>query len=163
MTRRKLLAPHRPALVDSQATLVVAPVGSVGSTAFAVAEVLELPIRLLRSMPLPSSLVCSFAREDGRVVLATVSPPSPWPGDPPTPVFAGPEVDALALAAEHGRAYEATLRAWCAKRAQMADWRLTTAEVLGHIGFRPEPLGWTTARVLAALGLRLEEVLCPSP
>lgn len=117
----------------------------------AVREVLGLPIRLLREMPLPTTLVCSFAHEDGCVLLATASPAS-VPGDPPAPVFVGPEVDALALAAEHGRA---TMRAWCAKKPA---WRLTSVEAIGKLGHRVDPLGWTTEQVLWALGLRLDEV-----
>jgi len=121
----------------------------------AVVEVLELPIRLLREMPLPSALVCSFAHEGGRVVLATALLPAVASGDPPAPVFVGPEVDALALAAEHERANEATVRAWCARKPA---WRLTRIEAIGKLGYAVEPLGWTTERVLAALGLRLDEV-----
>ena len=128
-----------------------------GSLPLAVREVLGLPIRLLRAMPLPTTLVCSFAHGGGCVVLATVPPPS-VPGDPPAPVFVGPELDALALAAEHGRAYAATLRGWCEKRAKMPDWRLTSLEALGKLGHPTPPLGWTTAQVLRALGLQLDEV-----
>jgi hypothetical protein len=122
----------------------------------AVAEVLGFPIRWLRALPLPSTLVCSFAHEGGRVVLATASGHGVVGlGDPPAPVFVGPEVDALALAAEHDRACEATLRDWCTKKP---DWRLTSIEAIGKLGHRVEPLDWTTERVLGALGLRLDEV-----
>jgi hypothetical protein len=115
-----------------------------------VAEVLALPMRLLRLMPLPCMLACSFAHGGGRVVLATATPS---PGlDVPAPVFVGPEVDALALAAEHDRA---SMRAWCERKP---EWRLTRTEVVAGLGFRPEALGWTTERVLWALGLRLDEV-----
>lgn len=124
------------------------------TASLAVCEVLELPIRLLLTMPLPSTLVCSFAHEGGRVVLASAETSPSVPG--PAPVFVGPEVDALALAAEHGRAYPPTLRAWCARKP---GWRLTQTEALGLLGYRAQPLGWTTGRVLAWLGLRLDEVL----
>jgi len=122
--------------------------------ALAVTEVLGLQIRLLRQMPLPSTLLCSFAHGGGRVALCTESLPAVL-GDPPTPAFVGPEVDALALAAEHDRACEATVRAWCAKKP---GWRLTGREAIGSLGHAVAPLGWTTGQVLAGLGLRLDEV-----
>jgi hypothetical protein len=121
----------------------------------AVREVLGFPIRWLRVLPLPSTLVCSFAHGAGRVVLATSSLPEVAPGDPPAPGFVGPEVDALALAAEHERACEATVREWCAKKP---GWRLTRIEAIGSLGHKCEALGWCTGRVLAALGLHLDEV-----
>lgn len=165
MTRRALPAPGRRESSPDPIELSTSPRGHVDDVvrpadevlALAVREVLGLPIRLLRGMPLPTTLVCSFAHEGGCVVLAA-APPSSVPGDPPAPVFVGPEVDALALAAEHGRAYAATLRGWCAKRAQMPDWRLTSIEALGRLGHPTPPLHWTTEQVLRALGLRLDEV-----
>ena len=161
MTRRALPIPRRAEPLADLTGLSTPPSGHVdsvpGSLLLAVREVLGFPIRLLRDLPLATTLVCSFAHEGGCVVLATVSPPS-VPGDPPAPVFVGPEVDALALAAEHGRAYAATLRSWCTKRLEKPDWRLTSLEALGRLGHPTPPLGWTTEQVLRALGLRLDEV-----
>lgn len=152
MTRRKIAPPSQlEMVVAAEVECAPAPLPSMPQ---AVVDVLDMPIRLLRSMPLPSMLVCSFAHEGGCVVLATGSLPT-VPGDPPAPAFVGPEVDALALAAEHGRAVEATLRGWCARKP---DWRLTRIEAIGKLGHAVEPLGWSTARVLGALGLRLDEV-----
>lgn len=158
MTRRSLLPPSRLrpkstelcTAVDSGALELAQPARSR-----MVEEVLGLPIRLLQEMPLASSLLCSFAHEGGRVVLATASLPASALGDPPAPAFVGPEVHALALAAEHERAGAATMRAWCAKKP---DWRLTSIEAIGKLGHKVEPLGWSTERVLWALGLRLDEV-----
>src|SRR3954468_4652847 len=126
MTRRTLRPPKQLGSVADPSTLSTSTSGGVevvaspaSVVAVAVAEVLGFPIRLLRALPLPTTLVCSFAHEGGGGVLATASPAS-VPGNPPAPVFVGPEVDALALAAEHDRAVAATLRAWCAKKP---DWR----------------------------------------
>lgn len=155
MSRRKLPSPARIRPAESlQQPLFTEPGGYVDSAPIAVREVLGLPIRLLREMPLASTLVCSFAHEGGRVFLATASPAS-VPGDPPAPAFVGPEVDALALAAEHERANSTTMRAWCAKKP---EWSLTTIEAIGIRGKRPAPLGWSVEQVLRALGLRLDEV-----
>lgn len=158
MTRRSLLPPSPLGSGDAlPAPISTAPTGHVDSSPepIAIIEVLGFPIRLLRGLPLATTLICSFAHEGGRVVLATASPPASVPGDPPAPAFVGPEVDALALAAEHERAVAATLRAWCAKKP---DWRLTSIEAIGKLGQKTEPLGWSTGRVLQALGLRLDEV-----
>jgi hypothetical protein len=173
MSRRRFPpAPPEPSATDlgsPQSTAVDKPVERVpaASTALSlcVREVLGFPIRLLRDLPLPTSLVCSFASGPGRVVLhATAVVPSNFAHeggepvaatDPPEQslaVFVGPEVTALALAAEHDRA---CLRAWCARKP---DWRLTTIEAIGTIGARVEPRHWTTGQVLHALGLRLDEV-----
>jgi hypothetical protein len=119
----------------------------------AVREVLGFPIRWLRALPLPTSLLCTFRHEGGRVVLATATPSVP--GDPPAPAFVGPELDALALAAEHDRACEATVLAWCARKPA---WRLTRMEAIGGLAHQCDPLGWTTERVLGVLGLQLDEV-----
>lgn len=151
MTRPKPPAPRRSWLATNVATSTAPAVEPSVSVPVAVAEVLELPIRLLRSMPLATTLACSFAHGGGRVVLATATPCLSL-GDPPAPAFVGPEVDALALAAEHDRAQ---LREWCELKPR---FRLTLVEVRYGLGFRPEPLGWTTERVLWALGLRLDEV-----
>jgi hypothetical protein len=152
MTRRRFIAPAQLGLATSVETSAPTTLEPPVSVAVEVAEVLGLSIRLLRAMPLPSTLLCSFAHGGGCVVLATVTP-SPGPGVlPPVPAFVGPEVDALALAAEHDRA---SMRAWAERKP---DWRLTRTEVVAGLGFRPEPLGWSTERVLWALGLRLDEV-----
>lgn len=119
----------------------------------AVAEALGFPFRWLRELPLPSTLVCSFAHGGGRVALCTCSLPAADP--PPAPAFVGPELPALALAAEHERANAATLRAWIARKPA---WRLTELEAIAGLGYRPQPCHWTTEQVLGALGLRLDEV-----
>lgn len=143
-----------PALVVEPATPTVAASPAVD---VAVAEVLEFPIRWLRQLPLPSSLRCSFADGGGCVLLCTsVASRAPGVTDPPcAPAFVGPEVDALALAAEHDRA---TPRQWVARKLADPTWRLTSREVGGGLAGHPQPLGWTTQRVLRALGLRLDEV-----
>jgi len=146
--RRSSLPPPPPVLAG--------PATQDVDVALAVREVLGFPIRWLRALPLPSALGCSFvAHEGGRVWLCTA--PIPVPGaDPPAPVFVGPEVDALATAAEYGRATAATLRGWCARKAGGAAWRLTPTEALGALAHPAPPLGWTVGQVLWALGLRLE-------
>ena len=156
MTRRSFAPPAPIALPSDVPRLSTSSRGDEPGpvASLAVREVLDFPIRLLRELPLPTTLLCSFAHEGGCVVLAT-APPSTVPGDPPAPVFVGPEVDALALAAEHDRARAATLKAWCAKKP---DWRLTSIEAIGKLGQHVEPMHWTTAQVLRALGLRLDEV-----
>lgn len=166
MTRRALPTPGQGQLALDQNGASTSPRGRVDDVrrpvvapscpplALAVREVLGFPIRLLRGLPLPTTLICSFAHEGGCVVLATASPAS-VPGDPPAPAFVGPEVDALALAAEHDRATYATLHAWCAKKPA---WTLTPIEAIGIQGQRPGPRHWTTGQVLRALGLQLDEV-----
>lgn len=121
----------------------------------AVAEVLGFSIRWLRELPLPSALVCHFADGGGCVVLATAHCAPVPPGDPPAPTLVGPEVDALALGVEHDRVHEALLRGWLTRKP---DWGLTAREAIGSLGCATPPLGWTTGRVLRALGLRLDEV-----
>lgn len=155
MSRWKLGRP--PA---AQGNLPIVPVAGPAVTpppeSVAVAEVLSFPVRGLRDLPLPSTLLCSFAHGGGRVALRTgaSSPPVPQ-DDPPVPAFVGPEVDALALAAEHDRAHEATLRGWLERKP---EWRLTQREAIGGLPHQPPALGWTTGQVLHVLGLRLDEV-----
>lgn len=150
-TRRSLVRPTR-----NSPTLASGPVVPTPPESVAVAEVLGFPVRWLRQLPLPSTLLCSFAHGGGRVALCTGDSSPPVPQDPPAAVFVGPEVDALALAAEHDRAREATLQGWCARKP--GGWRLTQREAIGGLAQQPAPLGWTTGQVLRALGLRLDEV-----
>jgi len=131
------------------------------SVDIAVAEVLGFPIRWLAALPVPSSLLCSFVADPGESVVLRTSGTAPSGGAGLTlsvPAFVGPEVAALALAAEHDRARAATLRGWLRRKAGTPAWRLTPREAIGTLGHAVEPLGWTTGRVLATLGLRLDEV-----
>jgi len=138
---------------------VVAPPSE--DVAVAVAEVLGFPIRWLAALPVPSSLLCSFVADPGESVVLRTSGAAPSGGAGltlPVPAFVGPEVAALVLAAEHDRARAATLRGWVARKVGTPAWRLTSREAIGTLGHTVEPLGWTTQRVLSALGLRLDEV-----
>jgi hypothetical protein len=157
MPRLRMLSPtRRPKVTQPPDVVEPSPVvAELPAVDVAVAEVLGFPIRWLRELPLPSTLACSFAHEGGRqVLLCTASPPAQ--ADPSVPVFVGPEVDALTLAAEHERASAATLSGWLAKKP--GGWRLTRIEALGAVAHATPPLGWTTGQVLRALGLRLDEV-----
>lgn len=158
MTRRPIAPPSQLTLTPSQPEQVasqpaVEPVTvATQSAPLAVREVLGFPIRWLLELPLPTSLLCSVAHEGGLVLLATgLAAPVPTA----MPAFVGPEISALALAAEHDRATHVTMRAWIAKKP---DWRLTSIEALGKLGHKVEPLGWSTGQVLRALGLQLDEV-----
>jgi len=124
----------------------------------AVTEVLGFPIRWLAALPVPSSLLCSFADGGGRVVLRASAASPVRDIDPPVLAFVGPEVAALALAAEHDRAKAATLRGWLRRKVEQPAWRLTSLEAVGGLGHPIAPAGWATGRVLWTLGLRLDEV-----
>jgi hypothetical protein len=145
--------------------------GAAELAPIAVREVLGFPIRLLKGLPLNTTLVCSFTDGPGRVALCAQST-QPLPetlfarfahggggqlaGPPPALVaFVGPEVHALALAAEHDRATAVTMHAWCAKKP---GWTLTPIEAIGKLGYKVEPLGWSVEQVLRPLGLQLDEV-----
>lgn len=113
-------------------------------------EVTEFPIRWLQSLPEPTTLVCTAFGVD--VLLAPELTSYAY-------TFAGPEVDALALAAEHDRAAPPTLYAWLERKAAQPGWRLTSREAIGGLaGGLPPALGWPTRTVLHRLGLTLREV-----
>jgi len=120
-------------------------------------EVLGFPAWLFSGLPLPTGLRCARNHGAGLLVLAsTDAAPAGGAGEPS---FVHREVDALVLGAEHERASWVEVEAWCARKRQQGDWRLTNIEALG--GVREDPLRerWSIGRVLHALGLRLHEVL----
>src|SRR3954468_10754616 len=149
MRRQRIAAPRQvPQLFEADAPAASVEVSA--SLPIAVVEVLGFPIRLLLDLPLPTSLMCSIA---GGCVLLSTSPAAPVPSA--MPAFVGPEILALALAAEHDRARDAQMQAWIAKKP---DWRLPSLEAIGRLGHKVEPRGWSTGQVLHALGLQLDEV-----
>lgn len=142
--------------------LAPAPAGprdvDVPAAAGAVLEVLGFPFRTLLALPLPSALVCRVRRSGLRLGLRTSgAAPSP----PDGAAFVGPELLALALAAEQGRAPSATVEGWCARKQSQPGWRLTTQESLAGLANAATvaELGWSTEQVLSASGLELVEVL----
>src|SRR5262245_8453858 len=150
MSRRQLVPPRQLAETTPAPVTYVPCV--TPPVPLMVAEVLGFPIRWLLDLPLPTSLMCSLPHEGGLVLLATGSA-APVPSA--VPAFVGPEILALALAAEHDRGTPATMAAWVAKKP---SWRLTTIEAIGRLGYEVKPLGWSTGQVLRALGLTLDEV-----
>lgn len=126
-----------------------------GVSAVAVAEVLGQPLRRLARFPLPCALACRAVHSGRGFTLAT-SGSSPQGCQ--APYFVGPELGALALAVEHGRARWVQLEAWVERRGRDRLWRLTEREAIGALVGRCEPLEWPTGRVLLHLGAQLIEV-----
>jgi hypothetical protein len=121
----------------------------------AVREVLGLPVRYLLALPLASTLLV-VTHEGERCALRSSSTSPSVEGA--VLAFVGPELLALALAVEHGRACGATLVGWLRKKAQKSTWRLTSAEALGGLSVRPSETQLTVERLLGALAARLVEV-----
>lgn len=118
-------------------------------------EVELLPARVLRTLPIPTTLVCRShdVRWTGHVALRTARTAPVVDG---LPDFIGVELDHIAFAAEHDRA---DLPSWCARKLA-GPWVLSAGVATGQseLGERLVARGWLLGRVLRRLALRIEEV-----
>lgn len=121
-------------------------------------EVLGFDARLLGSLPLPTTLVCSLVHGGGRLVVTV--PGAPLSGVPAgqAAVFVGVELEHLTLAAELGRATHVELVQWHAWKLADRHWRLDLHEALGGLPGTYPPRGWTIGQVFRAYRIRLDEV-----
>lgn len=157
-----------PEVVRSEAPVEPPAPLARADVALAVREVLSFCPRLLSSLPAASTLVCACARPGhaapfaggpvGLIVITTsahvyAAVSATWP------TFAGTELAAMALAAEHERASPAALGEWCDRKAAAGpSWRLTAADALGPVAGRFPARGYTIGRVLEWYGVQLIDV-----
>lgn len=124
----------------------------------AVRELQGFDPRLLPALPLATTLVCRPASGDGQLVVTTSKPAYEAAKAHGVPVFAGGELLALSLAAEHERASPAAMAEWCAHKAEDPAWRLTSEVAIGGAVGSFEPEYRTLGQTLRAYGLELIEV-----
>jgi len=129
------------------------------ATSLAVQELLGFDPRLIVQLPLATTALCS--RHDGHGVLVITTSKAVYAASRAAqrPVFAGGELVAMALAAEHDRAWPSTVAAWSARKADDATWRLSAQEALAGLDLA-QSMGWCLGRVLRRLGLVLQWVGC---
>lgn len=122
----------------------------------AAVEAAQCDLRTLCSLPLPACIGCVLART-GQAVALRVSTAAP---EPPTAAaqFAGLELHALWLAAEHDRAWPRDVVAWVFAKGALPLWRLSRAVALGELAESVRPLGWSLGAVCRRVGLRIDGV-----
>jgi hypothetical protein len=122
----------------------------------AAVEAAQCDLRTLAALPLPACIGCVLAKT-GQAVALRVSSAAP---EPPTAgaQFAGLELHALWLAAEHDRAWPRDVVAWVFAKGALPLWRLSRAVALGELAESVRPLGWSLGRVCSRVGLRIDEV-----
>jgi hypothetical protein len=142
--------------LDAPAQVMPLPRPSLPPRSVAIREVLGTQQRWLTDLPLATTLLVS-THEGGHLILTTSRAALAAAQSARVPAFVGPEISALALAAEHDRASPAVLEAWCAEKLREPGFRLTP-QVAVDVSERRAPQGWTVGEVLRAFGARLEAV-----
>lgn len=113
---------------------------------------------LLSGMPDALSLVLRRRQSGQLAIITTARAVYAAARDRGLPVFVGTEVEWMALAAEHDRAWPLQFESWCARKAESPGWKLEYPAAMGGVRDDAPPLGWSTLRVLNRLGLELLSV-----
>lgn len=114
--------------------------------------------RLLTDLPLATTLVCRRRLGNGQLVVTTSRAVYEAAKRNRVPVFAGSELWALVLAAEHERGSPVALEMWCAQKVADPAWRLTAEVALGEVCGTFLPRGWSLGMALRTFGAELVEV-----
>lgn len=140
-------------------------------------ELLGLPVKYLALLPLPGALQCRVRDLERTITLTSSRGLYSASCAAGSVVFSPVEFEAVALAAEQGRAGPADFQTWIERKSTDPTWRLTPEEALAgaaphrapaprssEVRYEGEwfpgatPAGWTFARLFASLGLELLEV-----
>lgn len=130
-----------------------------GARVFPVShEVLELPARLLGSLPLRTTLSCQLS--DGSLPFTITASRARWAALRASRaiVFGLLELGALTCAAANDRANAASLRLWCEYKMHTPTWRLTVSGALDGLVEScvvEAPERMTIGAVLSAWGAEL--------